>query len=658
MTARSSDLHRSSSGEPQVIHRLQRLAFVLSLAAILAAALIGWSAYSASRKAMTVGYFEDTQRQTQLSVDRLERSTSTTLDVATLEGVKRHFERRVKSWDGSYLCIMDEAGKLVLDTGDPSKEGLMIGLEPFRGWQEDGQAPSNLLQLLEERRNWVGLYGSLDGRTQMATFAYVSHFRALVAVHIPWDSVQHRINVTTIPWAIGFGLIVLLVGPLCLWGMSKAYADSERGAKRARAAERRAAEQVLILREIDRAILAGGSVRDIVRAALARIRALVPFSRASVILFDGEEGPGRLLAVDSSHATDLGEEATIPRDAMWIRSYEDLRAGQPNIVPDIDAYGEPSNVLRTLRAEGVRSFVNVPLTCRGALLGTLNLGFARTGEPSAEDLDLAREVADILALAVLQVRLHEELQKQAAELEKRVAERTRELSEVNAELEGYVHSVSHDLRAPLRAVHGFGHLLLDEVGPRLGPTEREYLERMVSASERMDALIRDLLAYSRLAREDVAVRPLDAQHVVEEARELLQIELAERRATLEVAEPMLPVVGHHPTLVQAIANLLSNAAKFVPAGVPPRIRVRTEPRGDRVRLVVEDNGIGIAPEHQEEIFRVFERLNGTETYPGTGIGLAIVRRAVERMGGTAGVESRPGEGSRFWIELPGAGKTA
>jgi len=126
-----------------------------------------------------------------------------------------------------------------------------------------------------------------------------------------------------------------------------------------------------------------------------------------------------------------------------------------------------------------------------------------------------------------------------------------------------------------------------------------------------------------------------------------------RQADLRVESPLPRVRGHALLLGQAIANLISNAVKFIPPGAVPRVRIRAA-RGsesDHVRLWVEDNGIGIAPEHQPKLFRVFERLHGREDYPGTGIGLAIVRRALERMGGSTGVESAPGEGSRFWIEL-------
>jgi signal transduction histidine kinase len=111
------------------------------------------------------------------------------------------------------------------------------------------------------------------------------------------------------------------------------------------------------------------------------------------------------------------------------------------------------------------------------------------------------------------------------------------------------------------------------------------------------------------------------------------------------------VLGHENLLSQCLLNLLQNAVKFVARGRPPKIRIWTEDRGGRVRVWVEDNGIGIAKDQQERIFGLFQRLHRQDAYPGTGVGLAIVRKAVERMGGTTGVESEPGKGSRFWLEL-------
>jgi len=214
--------------------------------------------------------------------------------------------------------------------------------------------------------------------------------------------------------------------------------------------------------------------------------------------------------------------------------------------------------------------------------------------------------------------------------------------------------VAHDLRAPLRAVHIFGEMLLEEASPKLADSERGYLEEIIFAGARMDALIEDLLAYSRMSRQESRLEPLGLAGVLEKVTRELASELFQRKAEIRVEGPLPRVMGHAVLLGQALTNLISNAAKFVAPGREPRITVRADTNAHRIRLWVLDNGIGIAPEHHAKLFRVFERLHSREAYPGTGIGLAIVRRAVERMGGTVGVESATEVGSRFWIELEAA----
>ena len=167
----------------------------------------------------------------------------------------------------------------------------------------------------------------------------------------------------------------------------------------------------------------------------------------------------------------------------------------------------------------------------------------------------------------------------------------------------------------------------------------------------MDTLIQDLLAYSRLSRTDLEMRPIELSDVIADVRHHLESDLRDKKVELAVLDALPAVLGHRATLGQAVANLVSNAFKFVAPGVTPRVRIRAERKGNVVRLWIEDNGIGIAPEHQERIFRVFERLHGVETYPGTGIGLAIVKKGAERLGGRVGLESAEGVGSKFWIEL-------
>ena len=238
----------------------------------------------------------------------------------------------------------------------------------------------------------------------------------------------------------------------------------------------------------------------------------------------------------------------------------------------------------------------------------------------------------------------------AAGMEERVAERTAQLKEINEELDGFAFSVSHDLRAPVRAMQAFAQILLEDED-QTDAERRAYLERIRSAAQGMDRLIQDLLAYSRLSRQETTLQMVSLEKVVRDATQQLELTTGGKSYQMEIDGELPEVLGHHTVLVQVVLNLLSNAVKFVPKGVVPRLRIWAEPNEGRVRLFIEDNGIGIPPQHQERIFKIFERLHSMETYPGTGIGLAIVRKAVTRLGGRIGVESRVGEGSRFWIEL-------
>jgi len=168
----------------------------------------------------------------------------------------------------------------------------------------------------------------------------------------------------------------------------------------------------------------------------------------------------------------------------------------------------------------------------------------------------------------------------------------------------------------------------------------------------VDRLIQDVLAYTRLAKQDIVVEAIDVERLIQEIIHE-RPEMQSPKAEIRIESPLPPVMGHGASLTQCISNLLDNAIKFVGPGITPKVLIHAEPVDHQVRLWFEDNGIGIDEGGQRKLFEMFQRVHrNSGEYEGTGIGLAIVRKAVERMNGQAGVESEPNKGSRFWLQLP------
>ncbi len=240
-----------------------------------------------------------------------------------------------------------------------------------------------------------------------------------------------------------------------------------------------------------------------------------------------------------------------------------------------------------------------------------------------------------------------------AELEHKVQERTAELQGMVEELEQFSYTITHDMRAPLRAIQSFGWMVQEECAGCQFSHRLDLIQRMVASAGRMDALITDALDYTKAMRKELALEPVDTAKLLHEMlRSYPQFQPPKAQIIIENHIPW--VMGNSAALTQCFSNLLGNAVKFVQPGKVPRVRVWAEKRGEEdVRLWFEDNGIGIAKEHQEQIWTMFQKLD--KDYQGTGIGLALVRKVVERMKGKAGVESEEGRGSRFWLELKRAG---
>ena len=260
-----------------------------------------------------------------------------------------------------------------------------------------------------------------------------------------------------------------------------------------------------------------------------------------------------------------------------------------------------------------------------------------------------RFVGTVLEITEM-VKAREVLSRRGEELERTVAERTEQLRETVQQLETFSYSVVHDMRAPLRSMRSFANVLSEEYGAKLDDTARDYLGRMQNSAARMDALITDVLTYSRVSSGQVTSTRVNLNTLVREIVEHYP-QFQESHQLIEIVSPLPIVCGNRTLLTQCISNLLGNALKFVRDGEAPRVVIRSEKRGKNVRLWIEDSGIGIRPEYQDRIFGLFQRLHHVDQYPGTGVGLAVVKRAVERMRGSVGVESEYGKGSRFWIEL-------
>jgi signal transduction histidine kinase len=237
-------------------------------------------------------------------------------------------------------------------------------------------------------------------------------------------------------------------------------------------------------------------------------------------------------------------------------------------------------------------------------------------------------------------------------LESRVAQRTAELQRMVEEMEAFSYSVSHDLRSPLRSLAGYAAALQEDHGEELSPAARGYLEKIARAAQRMDNLTQDVLAYTRVTRCEMEITAVDLDSLFVEVIEQYP-GLGSSADCIKIHRPLGCVLGHVPSLIQCFSNLLGNAVKFVPSGRTPEVDVSTSRRGEWCRVSVKDNGVGIDAVHHERIFRMFERAAGKHV-PGTGIGLAIVRKAVERMGGAVGVVSSVEAGAEFWIELRAA----
>ncbi len=407
------------------------------------------------------------------------------------------------------------------------------------------------------------------------------------------------------------------------------------------------------LHQIDKAIIEAQTPQAIATIAINNIENLSTCQRVSVVTFDTKSQTAKVL-VTQGRAKETVHQGLETNLDIWQNLIERLQASEQNyVIACLDELPKLSVTVPSLAASGLDCFFCFPLKVQNKLLGILKLWVEDAEVITPQQLAIIEEISVQVAIALQQAYLTQANKNYALELENKVRERTAQLEEINQELKAFSYSISHDLKAPLRAIQGFAIALQEDYGEELDDLGQEYTSRLASSAEQMERLIQDLLAYSRLSRTEIHKKLVNLTSVVDKALEDLKIEIKEVQAEVSVERPLLDVLGNRIILQQIVENLLSNALKFTPAQVKPEIHIWTEEYTNNcVRLWVEDNGIGIETQHRERIFEVFERLHGNEAYPGTGIGLAIVKKGVERLGGRVGVESEANLGSRFWVEFP------
>ncbi len=449
--------------------------------------------------------------------------------------------------------------------------------------------------------------------------------------------------------------------------MAQALETRQAEATRAEEGLRRYAERLRILHEIDRALIAQEAPEAIAGAVLRPLRELLGVPRAIVNMFDLAAGEVEWLAAAGRRRIRLGPGVRYSIQLMG--DVEALQRGEPQVI-DVHSL-PPSPEVDALLASGVYVYMVMPMIAGGELIGALSFGGA-PGPFPPEQVSIAREAATQLAIAIAQARLHERVKCQAEDLEQRVRKRTQELhtahaelqktnaelvqlttalQAANRELEAFSYSVSHDLRAPLRAIDGFSQVVLEDYTERLDAEGKDYLHRIRGATHRMTDLIDALLDLSRVARAELHWQTVDLTALGESIAAELRQTQSDRRVGFVIADG-LTASGDARLLRVVLENLLGNAWKFTAKQPQARIEVGslTQPDGTWV-LFVRDNGAGFDMTYADKLFGAFQRLHRMSEFHGTGIGLATVQRIIHRHGGRIWAEGAVDKGATFYFTL-------
>jgi signal transduction histidine kinase/CheY-like chemotaxis protein len=422
-------------------------------------------------------------------------------------------------------------------------------------------------------------------------------------------------------------------------------------------------ERLKTLLEIDQAILQARSPQEIAEAALSRMRRLISCQRVGVTTFDFESSSGLFLAVKTTVPSNLESGMRLPLDSF--RLSHALKAGQIQVTETMDSLHDLTAIEAVLQSEGLTTFTNLPLIAQGNLVGTLDLGTNRGERLTPEDIKIAKEVADQVAIAIKQALLHEQIRNHASQLEERVRERTAELSEANKQLvrasrlkDDFLANMSHELRTPLNAILGHSETLQTGTYGPLTSKQSRSVQTIHESGHHLLSLINDILDISKSVADklELDVGPVSAVSLSKAALRMVKQEAQKKNIQVESKfdNAVQMIQADERRLKQILVNLLSNAVKFTTDGGEIGLEVVGDSENQIIQFVVWDTGIGIAEDQIADLFEPFVQLDNdlSRQQSGTGLGLVLALRLTELHNGTLSLKSEVGQGSRFVVSLP------
>lgn len=402
------------------------------------------------------------------------------------------------------------------------------------------------------------------------------------------------------------------------------------------------AKYISILKDTASALINIGGLPELLNVVHYHVRQYLPVDRLSTLVSTGADSVKVIASAASVPTAVDGQERPVTESPFR----ETLALPDPLHLGDLAATEASRAMNQSLVEAGLRTLFVVPLLISPEVRGAITFSSRAAEAFSPEEREFLKDIARIVSLAVVNLLLKDELKFQSALTQ-----------EKNTELQNFVYTISHDLKTPLFSILGLAQILKEELATARVASADPYLDRLLVNAARMDTQIKELVTLSKIGMYTPKPEPLDLGVVVREALAGLDVKIRERKAEIAIAEGMPAIATDRALLGRILENMIDNAIKYVPRDRIPTLAIgaAADRRGGRrfVRIVFSDNGCGIAERDREKIFTLFSRLKTVPDVEGTGAGLSIVKRMVEKLGGTIGLESTEGVGSRFAVEIPG-----